>query len=292
MPCLVSLSHHSVSPNLFQKTNPQRRKFCRRNHGRIVTALPNMSISSSSHEPGRCSLSRISPLETVLFDIDGTICDSDPLHYFAFREMLQEVGFNGGIPITEEFFVENISGKHNEYICETLCPGWDLQRSLKFMDDKEAMFRRLASEQLKPINGLHKLCKWIEDRGLKRAAVTNAPRKNAELMISIMGLTNFFELLVIGGECEQAKPFPDPYLKALQALGASPDHTFVFEDSASGIKAGVAAGMPVVGLTVRNPEQLLMEAGGTLLIKDFDDPKLWAALEELDRLAAQTKVSA
>lgn len=59
---------------------------------------------------------------------------------------------------------------------------------------------------------------------------------------------------------------------------------FLFcQDSVSGIKAGVAAGMPVVGLTTRNPEHLLMEAKPTLLIKDYADPKLWEALEELDR---------
>ncbi|XP_077242935.1 haloacid dehalogenase-like hydrolase (HAD) superfamily protein isoform X2 [Tasmannia lanceolata] len=245
----------------------------------------------NSHETERCSLSQLAPLEAILFDIDGTLCDSDPLHYIAFRELLQEVGFNGGVPITEEFFVENIGGKHNDDICKILFPNQDLQKSLKFMDDKEAMFRRLASEQLKPVNGLHKLCKWIEDHGFKRAAVTNAPRENAELMISILGLTNFFELLVVGGECNRAKPFPDPYLKALETIKASPEHTIVFEDSVSGIKAGVAAGMPVVGLPTRNPGHLLMEAGANFLIKDYDDPKLWTALEELDSLAAGTMVT-
>lgn len=88
---------------------------------------------------------------------------------------------------------------------------------------------RLAADQLKPVNGLHKLCKWVEDRGWKRAVVTNAPRENAELMISILGLSDFFDLLVVGSECARAKPFPDPYLKALQVIKASPNHTFVFE---------------------------------------------------------------
>jgi beta-phosphoglucomutase-like phosphatase (HAD superfamily) len=87
----------------------------------------------------------------------------------------------------------------------------------------------LAKEQLKPVDGLNELCKWIKDHGLKRAAVTNAPRPNAELMISILGLTDFFQFLVIGSECERAKPFPDPYLKGLELLGASSRHTFVFE---------------------------------------------------------------
>lgn len=87
----------------------------------------------------------------------------------------------------------------------------------------------MAAEQLKPLNGLDKVRKWVENHGLKRAAVTNAPRPNAELMLSILGLSDFFDAVIIGGECEHAKPHPDPYLKGLEALKASKDHTFVFE---------------------------------------------------------------
>ena len=53
-----------------------------------------------------------------------------------------QIGFNGGVPITEEFFIKNISGKHNEELCGVLLPNWDLQRARKFMEDKEAFFRR------------------------------------------------------------------------------------------------------------------------------------------------------
>lgn len=60
------------------------------------------------------------------------------------------------------------------------------------------------------------------------------------------------------------------------------------QDSVSGIKAGVAAGMPVIGLATRNPEHLLMAAKPAFLIKDFEDPKLWAALEELDKTSGTT----
>lgn len=249
----------------------------------LLSVSGTMPISSNVHASQRKSLPELAPLEAVLFDIDGTLCDSDPLHYHAFRELLIEVGYNNGVPITEDDFVELISGKHNDDIGRTLFPDWDSDKVAKFLDDKEAMFRRLAAQQLKPVAGLHKLCKWIEDRSLSRAAVTNAPRENAELMISILGLTDFFHALVVGGECKKPKPYPDPYLKALEELNASPDHTVVFEDSVSGIKAGVGAGMPVIGLTTRNPEKLLRDAGASLLIKDYEDPKLWAALEGLER---------
>lgn len=235
-----------------------------------------MSIESKK------SLSQLVPLEAILFDIDGTLCDSDPIHCNAFREKLLEIGYNNGVPITEDFFVEKISGRHNDDIARALFPDWDFEKAMKWMDDKETTFRKMVEEQVKPVEGLHKLCKWVEDHGLKRAAVTNAPRLNAELMISKLGLKDFFQLLVVGSECERAKPFPDPYLKALEVLEASPEHTFIFEDSVSGIKAGVAAHMPVIGLATRNPEQSLLNAGAIFIIKDYEDPKLWKALKELE----------
>ncbi|WOG90144.1 hypothetical protein DCAR_0209387 [Daucus carota subsp. sativus] len=237
------------------------------------------------------SLSSLVPLEAVLFDIDGTLCDSDPLHFYAFQEMFAKIGFNDGVPITEEFFVKNIAGKHNQDIGNFLFPD-DHAKGVKFMEDKEEVFRRMAKEQIKPINGLDKLTKWIKDRGLRRAAVTNAPRENAEMMISLLRLSDFFEYVIIGSDCERAKPFPEPYLKALELLKVSKDHTFICEDSVSGITAGVAAGMPVVGLTTRNPEHLLKTAKPALLIKDYADPQLWAALEEIDRKTGASTGSA
>lgn len=87
----------------------------------------------------------------------------------------------------------------------------------------------MASEQLAAIDGLYKLRKWIEDRGLKRAAVTNAPRANVEFMVSRLGLSDFFQAVVLGCECEHAKPHPEPYLRALELLEVSKEHTIVFE---------------------------------------------------------------
>ncbi|XP_072975106.1 haloacid dehalogenase-like hydrolase domain-containing protein Sgpp [Typha angustifolia] len=242
-----------------------------------------MSISSNP-QPLECFLSKLGPLEAILFDVDGTLCDSDPIHFFAVRELLQKIGFNDGIPITEEFSLKNMVGKNIEEIALALFPEWNHEKVMKFFDDKDSLFRRLAPEQLKEINGLSKFCKWIADRGLKRAAVTNSPRPNAELMISCVGLSDFFQEVVIGDECERSKPYPDPYLTALRRLKASPGHTLIFEDTATGIRAGVAAGMPVIGVVGRSSDKKsLIEAGAKFLIEDYEDPKLWIALQELDK---------
>ncbi|KAG0601568.1 hypothetical protein M758_11G122100 [Ceratodon purpureus] len=180
-------------------------------------------------EPRNRQLPPIRSVQAVLFDIDGTLADSDPLHYLAFREMLAEIGYNCGNPITKEFYSSSLSGKHNSVVGKFLFPDWDQQRRDQFLDDKEAHFRRLAAKQLEPVAGLHRLTDWIKQKGFHRAAVTNAPRASAEQMIAGVGLTEFFEHVVIGGECERAKPFPDPYLKALEHFGVSAQNAFAFE---------------------------------------------------------------
>jgi beta-phosphoglucomutase-like phosphatase (HAD superfamily) len=63
----------------------------------------------------------------------------------------------------------------------------------------------------------------------------------------------------------------------------------LLQDSASGIRAGVAAGIPVIGVATRNPEDSLLEAGATFLVKDYSDPRLWSALQELDCAEAKLK---
>ena len=81
-----------------------------------------MAAVSAPERPS--TLPPLGSIRGVLFDIDGTLCDSDPLHYQAFRDSLAERGFNGGAPITREFFDEHISGGHNSVLGRQLWPDW------------------------------------------------------------------------------------------------------------------------------------------------------------------------
>ncbi|CAA3022523.1 haloacid dehalogenase-like hydrolase domain-containing Sgpp [Olea europaea subsp. europaea] len=136
MPALVPLQLFS---NFVPKTHPLCRiPFCRKDI--CSTARTFFSSEFCLTKVIKSSLSTVAPLEAILFDIDGTLCDSDPIHYNAFREMLQGIGFNGGEPISEEFFIKNTSGKHNEELCRVLFPEWNLKKARKFMDDKEEFF--------------------------------------------------------------------------------------------------------------------------------------------------------
>lgn len=101
----------------------------------------NCDLESINLCSSKVSLAKLAPLEAVLFEVDGTLCDSDPLHHHALSQMLQEIGYNGGVPITEEFFVEDFAGKSDADMAKFLFPN-HLPRRMKFCDDKEAIFRR------------------------------------------------------------------------------------------------------------------------------------------------------
>lgn len=236
-----------------------------------VVADPLLSAASALPPPAA--------LKAVLFDIDGTLTDSDPMHFRAFRDMLQEVGFNGGRPIDLIFFQQRISGRHNPDIGRDLFPEWDEARQTAWLEAKEARFRQLASSSTSPVPGLPRVCSWLSSLGLRAAAVTNAPRANAEQLLKALGLDEFFQELVIGSECSRAKPFPDPYQEAMLRLGVKPDECFAFEDSPPGMRSAVAAHLATVGVLTGNTEAALVNAGAALVVKDFNDPRLWSLLE-------------
>ncbi|KAG0580531.1 hypothetical protein KC19_4G180100 [Ceratodon purpureus] len=244
-------------------------------------AHPDNNIHKQEEHHKICSpLPQGDKLKAILFDIDGTIADSDPIHFLAFQEVLAEAGYNGGVPISHEFFIRQMSGKLNYVIAEELMPEMDEKKRIEMMDEKEARYRQLAAKDLQPIPGFLKFSEYVKKRGLRRAAVTNSPRLNAEQVIAALKIPDFFEIVVVGSECDNPKPSPDPYLKAIKFLGVEASQCFVLEDSPSGIKAGRAAGSPVVGLLTGHPGPVLRDNGASVLIQDYHDSALWIALGE------------
>ena len=233
-------------------------------------------------------------LAGVLFDIDGTLVQSDPIHFAVFQELLlQQEGFNNNEPIDEGFFRKWISGRANALIMADFFPTWSMAQREAWSAHKEARFRQVAAASMKQskMPGLDRLRGWIDAQALPKAAVTNAPRLNAEAILSGIGYDAWFDTLVIGDECEKPKPDPCPYLTACQRLGdhhgggvvVAPDRCIVFEDSPSGARAGVAAGAFVVGILSGQEALALQEAGCHLIVQDFDDPALWKHLERTVR---------
>lgn len=104
---------------------------------------------------------------------------------------------------------------------------------------------------------------------------SNANAANVDFVLEEAGLSSFFRVAVSGGQVLRGKPFPDIFLKAAELLGAPADECVVFEDSTTGVEAGLAAGMQVVGISTTHDEL----PGVSILVRDFNDEALDAWLK-------------
>ncbi|URD51188.1 HAD-IA family hydrolase [Chroococcidiopsis sp. CCNUC1] len=212
-------------------------------------------------------------LAAILYDLDGTIVNTDPLHFRIWQALLKE----HGIEIDEEFYKNRMSGRLNPFIVRDLFPEFSSEEVIKFSDRKEAEFRELAAE-LTPIPGLLEVIAWADERGIKQAVVTNAPPENAKHMLSVLNLEHRFERVFVSQEIGMAKPDPGPYLYALAYFGLNAQQALVFEDSPSGIRSAVGAGISTVGIASSQTPSELYDLGVMLAIPDFKDSQLWKLL--------------
>lgn len=209
----------------------------------------------------------------LLFDLDGTLVDTDHLHHAAFAGILGERGRE----LTLEEYRRGIMGQPNRAILARFFPGEDGS----VLDRKEAMFRASLAASVEPVAGIHALLDWAEASGAGCAVVTNAPRQNAVAMLAAAGLAPRLPTVVIGDECAAAKPDPAPYRAAMAALGATPSRSIAFEDSRAGLRAARNSGAHVFGLATGLSPKELRQAGAHAVIADFADPALWAHLEAM-----------
>jgi HAD superfamily hydrolase (TIGR01509 family) len=216
-------------------------------------------------------------LAALLFDLDGTLTDTDRLHLVAIQQLLME---EDDRDFTQAQFETLCSGRANAQMCMNLFPERSVAEHQAFADRKEARFRALSSH-LEPIAGLDRLLGYAEQHGIGMVVVTNAPRANADHMLGALGLAQRLERVVVAEELPHAKPHPLPYLTGLQHLQAEAHLGLAFEDSIPGITAAKAAGIFTVGLATSQSHATLSAAGADLVIDDYTDPRLWAHLERL-----------
>ncbi|NIE77922.1 HAD-IA family hydrolase [Pantoea sp. Ap-967] len=216
-------------------------------------------------------------LTALLFDLDGTLTDTDTLHLQAFRQLLHD---HDGRELTQAQFDAQVSGRSNGELFAELFPHADKAQCQALAERKEALFRELAPE-LKPLPGLLNLLDHARAWDIGMCVVTNAPRLNAEHMLAAMGLQSRFEHVLVADELARPKPDPLPYLTGLQRLEAVAGEALAFEDSLPGVAAASGAGIFTVGIATTQAPERLIEAGAKLVVKDFNDPRLWELIEAM-----------
>ena len=208
--------------------------------------------------------------KALLFDIDGTLADTDALHVQAFNHVF---GPRGHV-FDRERASKELMGFSTASISERFLPDEPPERQAAIMAEKETEFRKLVSGKIQPVPGLMTLLARADRAGIPMVAVTNAPRLNAEMLLAGLGIMHRFKAVVIGDELPHGKPHPLPYLEGLRAANAAPDRSVAFEDSRSGVKSACAAGIATIGIRTSLGHADLVEAGSRMTASTFEDPEL------------------
>jgi HAD superfamily hydrolase (TIGR01509 family) len=210
------------------------------------------------------------PEKALLFDIDGTLADTDSLHLEAFNLVLGPRGhvFDHGR------FTRELQGFSTASISERFLANELPNRQVAIMEQKEEAFRNLVSGRIEATPGLMTLLNLADQSNVPMVAVTNAPRRNAEMLLSGLGIMHRFKAVIIGDELPYGKPHPMPYLEGLRVVNAVADKSVAFEDSRSGVKSASSAGIATVGIRTSLGHADMIEAGAIMTAKTFDDPEL------------------
>lgn len=175
--------------------------------------------------------------KAFLFDCDGTIADSMPLHYLAWSKALAE----WGCPFSEELFYE-WGGMPIDEIVERLSTKHSLDMPVAIVAErKEALYY----EHLPKLKAVPEVLEHIRAQHgrIPFAVVSGSTRESVQASLRAVGLLEKFDTLVCAGDYARSKPDPEPFLLAARRLSVPPESCLVFEDTQMGIDAAEAAGM-------------------------------------------------
>lgn len=181
----------------------------------------------------------------VIFDMDGVICHTNPHHAIAFAQFFDRYQ----ITYNDREFEQHMYGKHNSYIMSHFfkrpIQGEELK---KLEEEKEALFRETYKDKVETIPGYLSFLQQLKELNFKTAVATSAPAANMHLIVNALNIADKMESLLASEDVNLHKPHAEVYLKSAQNIMVPPSQCLVFEDSFSGITAGLNAGMKVVGV--------------------------------------------
>ncbi len=204
------------------------------------------------------------PIRGVIFDLNGTLVDDIAFHYEAWRELAASLE----LPLDEATF-QSFNGLKNEDIFPRLLGRPVLREELERLStQKEERYRALFRPHMVPLRGAEGLLARLRAVGVRLALASSSPPGNRDMVLDGLRWRALFDAIV-EAEHLPGKPAPDVFLEAARRLGLSPAECLVFEDAVNGVRAAVAAGMPVVGITTTVPRATLLAAGAGDTAPDF-----------------------
>ena len=201
----------------------------------------------------------------IIFDMDGTIVDSLPYHYKAWKIFFKENK------------VENFSERLKDYkgggtldLLTAVYGDKYSRKELKIMtDDKEIIFREIYKNNVVPIMGFMDMFELIKSKKILVGIASNAIRKNVKMILSELKIYEKFDSIICGDEVRKGKPDPEMFNETVDRFNLKKEECLIFEDSAEGVSAAVNSRVDVVGITSSTSEKILIDKGCNTTIDNY-----------------------
>ncbi len=212
---------------------------------------------------------RLSDIRAVIFDMDGVLIDSEPLH-----ERAQQIVFRKHAIEVPDRVYSDFKGQTEEdvfgYVVREF--GRDGHDPAVLVREKHAAYRELLSD-LQPIDGAVELLHYLSALGMPLALTTSAIRRDQEFAFERLQLEAFFNVVVTAEDVSKPKPDPEPYAITALRMSVDPSHCLVIEDSINGIRSARGAGCRVAGITTSFSADALTAAGAEIFVDRLLDLK-------------------
>ena len=201
----------------------------------------------------------------VIFDMDGTIVDSLPYHYEAWK-----IFFNKNK-------VENFSEKLKDYkgggtldLMTAVYGDKYSRKELKIMtDDKEIIFRDIYKNNVIPIKGFMEMFELIKSKKILVGIASNAIRKNVKMILSELKIYEEFDSIICGDEVRRGKPDPEMFNETVDRFNLKKEKCLIFEDSVEGVTAAANSRVAVIGITSSTSGKILIDKGCKTTIDNY-----------------------
>jgi beta-phosphoglucomutase family hydrolase len=183
-------------------------------------------------------------VRALIFDMDGVIVDSEPLHLLAYQKFFEEYG----VEYTAEHNAEFL-GTTDVWMAGVLIERYSLPHTPQtLVKAKEEILLKLITDQAVARPGLPDILSKAQQAGLPMAIASSATLPTINLVVDRLGIREYFKTLTSGDEVTHGKPAPDVFLLAAKRLGVAPENSLVIEDTLNGMKAAKAAGMMCIAI--------------------------------------------
>ena len=217
-------------------------------------------------------------LKAVIFDMDGVIVNSEPLHHLAYKKMFEEFKLDVSNSLYESF-----TGQSTYSICEQLCEIFDLKVDANALVLSKRKHFKIIFENdssFEMIDGAMNLIKDYFENNLTLVLASSASMTNIERIFKKFDLNKFFKAKISGADLKESKPNPEIFVKAAELAGFKKDECIVIEDSTSGIMASKSAGIYCVGYNSYNSKNQNYD-NASLVISDLNEIKFSKISKEL-----------